>query len=125
MTPVVYTCEKCFQPFERAPKPGGFRFCSHHCANQHAYKVGRGELLPFAEIGARIGYMAKRLEVTPRTIREALIRHSLFRLWYSRRYKKCASPMVGPSSATIASNVTTSPSAESVPLLAGPTNCGD
>lgn len=85
---VTYTCEKCFQSFQRASKPGGYRFCSHHCANQHAFKLGREELLPFVEIGARVGYMAKRLEVTPRTLREALIRHNLFRLWYSRRYKK-------------------------------------
>lgn len=85
---MIFTCEKCFKTFERASKPGGYRFCGHSCANQHAYKLGRGELLPFVEIGARIGYMAKRLEVTPRTLREALIRHNLFRLWYSRRYKK-------------------------------------
>ncbi len=90
MKPVIYTCEKCYQPFEREPKPGGYRFCSHHCANQHALKLGRGELLQFAEIGAKMGYMAKRLCVNRRTVRHALIKHGLFNLWSSRRYKKCA-----------------------------------
>lgn len=124
MNRVVYTCEKCFKPFERASKPGGYRFCSHHCANQHAFKIGRGELLPYAEIGAKVGYIAKRLEVNPRTVREALIRHGLRGLWASRRYKKCASLMAGSTSATTASSVTTSPSAESAALMAGGTNCG-
>ena len=102
-TLVTYSCEKCFKPFRRPTKPGGYRFCSHRCANQHAFKLGRDELLPFAEIGARVGYMAKRLEVTPRTLREALVRHGLQRLWYSRRYKKCATTShagVGTGSAT-------------------------
>lgn len=89
-TLVTYICEKCFKPFVRATKPGGYRFCGHNCANQHALKLGREELLPFAEIGARAGYMAKRLEVSARTVRNALIKHELFRLWSSRRYKKCA-----------------------------------
>lgn len=121
---VTYTCEKCFTAFERESKPAGYRFCSHRCANQHALKLGREELLPFAEIGARCGYMAKRLEVSERTIRSALIKHELYRLWSSRRYKKCASPMDGRSSATIASGAVTSPLSGSVALMAGGTNCG-
>ena len=124
MNLVTYTCEKCFKPFTRASKPAGYRFCSHHCANQHAYKLGRDELLPFAEIGARVGYMAKRLEVSPRTIRMALIKHDLRHLWSSRRYKKCASRKAGPTSVTTASSAATSPSAESVALTAGGTSCG-
>lgn len=121
---VVYTCEKCFAVFQRETKPGGYRFCSHQCANQHANKLGREELLPFAEIGARAGYMAKRLEVSARTIRNALIKHDLFRLWSSRRYKKCASPTAGNSSAITASSAAISPSLESVVLTAGGTSCG-
>jgi hypothetical protein len=124
MNPVTYTCEKCFQPFERASKPGGYRFCSHHCANQHAFKLGRGELLPYAEIGAKVGYIAKRLEVNPRTVREALFRHDLYRLWYSRRYKKCASLMDGSTSATTASNGATTPSAKSAVPMGGGMNYG-
>lgn len=102
-TLVAYTCEKCFAVFQRPTKPGGYRFCSHQCANQHAFKLGREELLPFAEIGARAGYMAKRLEVSQRTLRNALVKHDLFRLWSSRRYKKCAmtnNAGVGTGSAT-------------------------
>jgi hypothetical protein len=124
MNPVTYTCEKCFQPFERASKPGGYRFCSHHCANQHAFKLGRGELLPYAEIGAKVGYIAKRLEVNPRTVREALIRHGLRGLWASRRYKKCASLMDGSTSATTASNGATTPSAKSAVPMGGGMNYG-
>lgn len=124
MNPVTYTCEKCFQPFERASKPGGYRFCSHSCANQHAFKLGRGELLPYAEIGAKVGYIAKRLEVNPRTVREALIRHGLRGLWASRRYKKCASLMDGSTSATTASSEGTSPSAKSAVPMGGGMNYG-
>jgi hypothetical protein len=105
---VTYTCEKCHEAFERAEKKGGYRFCSQKCANQHALKLGREELLPFAEIGALNGYMAKRLEVSRCTVRRALIEHDLYRLWASRRYLKCASPTVGPTSAITASSETTS-----------------
>lgn len=122
---VTYTCERCFEAFERERKKGGYRFCSQSCANHHALKLGREELLPFAEIGALNSYMAKRLEVSRCTVRRALMEHGLYKLWASRRYRKCASPMAGNSSATTASNVTTTPSAASVALTAGGTSCGD
>jgi hypothetical protein len=117
---MIYTCERCLEAFEREKKPGGYRFCSQKCANQHALKLGRDELLPFAEIGALNSYMASRLEVSRCTIRRALIMHGLHRLWASRRYRKCASPTVGSSSVSTASGVSASngPSAESVPLTA-------
>lgn len=125
MNLVTYTCEHCFQPFERPSKPGGYRFCSPDHANQYAYKLGRGELLPFAEIGARIAFMAKRLEVSERTVRDALKRHGLFKLWYSVRYNRCVSPKAGSTSAITASSATTSPSCESVALTAGGMSCGN
>lgn len=108
---MIYTCERCYEPFEREKK--GYRFCSQKCANQHALKLGRDELLPYAEIGALNAYMAKRLEVSRCTIRRALIEHDLYRLWASRRYRKCASPMVGPTLASTASATATTPSARS------------
>lgn len=116
---MIYTCERCHEAFEREKKPGGYRFCSQKCANQHAIKLGREELLPFAEIGALTKYIAKRLEVSRCTVRRALIEHGLYRLWASRRYLKCASPMAGPSSASTASGAVTSPSAESAVLTVG------
>lgn len=124
MIVVTYTCEHCFQPFERPSKPGGFRFCSPDHANQHAYKLGRGELQQYADIGARIAHIAKRLQVSEHTVRDALKRHGLFRLWYSVRYNRCASPTAGNTSATTASATVNSPSAASVALMAGGTNCG-
>lgn len=124
MNLVTYTCERCFEPFERGPKKGGYRFCSQNCANQHALKLGRDELLPFAEIGALNGYMAKRLEVSRCTIRRALIEHGLYKLWASHRYLKCASLKAGNTSATTASSLAISPFAESVALMAGGTSCG-
>lgn len=121
---VTYTCEKCLEAFERAHKRGGYRFCSQKCANQHALKLGREELLPFAEIGALNAYMAKRLEVSRCTIRRALMQHGLYQLWTSHRYLKCASPTAGSTSAPTASSATTTPSAASASLMAGDTNCG-
>jgi hypothetical protein len=87
---VTYTCEHCFHPFERASKPGGYRFCCPDHANQHMFKLGRGELLPYAEIGARVAHIAKRLQVSERTVRDALRRHGLYQLWYSVRYNRAA-----------------------------------
>lgn len=124
MTFVTYTCERCDDPFDRAPKKGGYRFCSQTCANHHALKLGREELLPFAEIGALNGYIAKRLEVSRWTVRSALIKHGLYRLWYSHRYRECAFRKAGRTSVTTASSVTTSPSAESVAPTVGGTSCG-
>lgn len=121
---VTYSCEKCFEPFERAAKKGGYRFCSQKCANQHALKLGREELLPLAEIGALNSHMAKVLEVSRCTVRRALMEHGLYKLWASRRYVKCASPTDGTTSATTASNATTSPSSASAALTAGGTSCG-
>lgn len=121
---VTYTCERCYEAFDREKKPGGYRFCSQHCANQHAIKLGRDELLPYAEIGALNHYMAKRLEVSPCTVRRALIAHGLYRLWASRRYLKCASPTGGPTSVTTASDPAISRSAESAAAMAGDMNCG-
>lgn len=91
MNLVTYTCEHCFQPFERPSRPGGYRFCSPDHANQHMYKLGRGELLQYAEIGARVAHIAKVLQVSERTVRDALKRHGLFKLWYSVRYNRRAS----------------------------------
>lgn len=122
---VTYTCERCFEPFERAPKKGGYRFCSQKCANHHALKLGREELLPFAEIGALNAYMAKRLEVSRCTVRRALMEHGLYKLWASRRYRKCASLMDGSTSAITASAMVSTPSAGSVGLRAGGTSCGN
>jgi hypothetical protein len=110
---MIYTCERCHIVFEHEKKPGGYRFCSQKCANQHAIKLGREELVPWAEIGARMGYMAKRLEVSPCTLRRALITHGLYRLWASRRYRKCSSP-VGSDSATTPIEMVISQSATSV-----------
>ena len=121
---VTYSCERCHEPFDREKKPGGYRFCGQKCANQHAVKLGREELLPYAEIGALNHYMAKRLEVSPCTIRRALMAHGLYRLWTSRRYRKCASQTVGSTSVTTASVEMISPSAESAAQMAIGTNCG-
>lgn len=110
---VTYTCERCHLAFEHEKKPGGYRFCSQKCANQHALKLSRDELVPYAEIGALTGYMAKRLEVSRCTIRRALVEHGLYRLWYSRRFKKCASPTDGPTLATTASEAASTPSSRS------------
>lgn len=121
---LTYTCERCYEPFDREKKPGGYRFCSQKCANQHALKLGRDELLPYAEIGALNGYMAKRLEVSRCTVRRALIEHGLYHLWASRRYRKCASPMVGPTSVITASVATISRSAESAAQMVTDTNYG-
>lgn len=121
---VIYTCERCHKAFEHDKKPGGYRFCSQTCANQHAVKLGREELLPYAEMGALNHYMARRLEVSPCTVRRALIAHGLYRLWTSRRYFKCASQTVGPTSASTASSVTISPSAESAVQMVTGTSCG-
>lgn len=121
---MIYTCEKCFEAFEREKKLGGYRFCSQTCANKHALKLGREELLPLAEIGALNHYMAKRLEVSRSTVRRALIEHGLYQLWASRRYRKCAPTMVGPTLATIASDAAITPSSRSEALTAGDTNCG-
>lgn len=111
---MIYTCERCHIVFEHEKKPGGYRFCSQKCANQHAIKLGREELLPFAEIGALNQYMAKRLEVSPCTIRRALLTHGLYRLWASRRYRKCSSQTVGSDSATTLGETVTGPSVASV-----------
>lgn len=97
---MIYTCERCDEAFEREKKPGGYRFCSQKCANQHAIKLGREELVLYVEIGALNAYMAKRLEVSRCTVRRALIEHGLYRLWASRRYRKCSSQTVGSESAT-------------------------
>jgi hypothetical protein len=127
---MIYTCERCHIVFEHEKKPGGYRFCGQKCANQHALKLGREELVPWAELGARMGYMAKRLEVSPCTLRRALIAHGLYRLWASRRYLKCASPTVGNQSKTMdaetstASAMVISPSSELVALMATGTSCG-
>lgn len=107
---VVYTCERCHKAFEHEKKPGGYRFCSQTCANQHAVKLGREELLPYAEMGALNHYMARRLEVSPCTVRRALIAHGLYRLWTSRRYQKCASQTVGSDSMTTPAATVTGPS---------------
>lgn len=96
---MIYTCERCKHSFERPAKRKGYRYCSQKCANQHALKLGREELVPWAEIGARMGYMAKRLEVSPCTLRRALIAHGLYRLWASRRYLKCGPKTAGSDSA--------------------------
>lgn len=127
---MIYTCQRCHIAFEHEKKPGGYRFCTQKCANQHALKLGREELVPWAELGARMGYMAKRLEVSPCTLRRALIAHGLYRLWASRRYLKCVSPTVGNQSKTrdaaisTASAAVISPSPELAVLLAGVTNYG-
>jgi hypothetical protein len=121
---MFYTCERCHEVFEHDKKPGGYRFCSQKCANQHAIKLGREELVPWAEIGARMGYMAKRLEVSPCTLRRALITHGLYKLWASRRYRKCASQTDGPSSASTAFAVGTTPSSGSEAPMATGTSFG-
>lgn len=105
---VTYTCERCDTVFERGKKRGGYRFCSQNCANHHALKLGRDELLPFAEIGALTKYMAKRLEVSRCTIRRALIQHGLYQLWYSHRYRECAFRKAGKRSTPTASSEATS-----------------
>lgn len=121
---MIYTCERCHIAFEHEKKPGGYRFCSQKCANQHAIKLGRDELVPWAEIGARMGYMAKRLEVSPCTLRRALITHGLYKLWASRRYRKCASPTAGSTSAVTASNAVNTQSARLEAPMVGSTSYG-
>lgn len=110
---MIYTCERCHIAFEHEKKPGGYRFCSQKCANQHAIKLARDELLPYAEIGALNQYMARRLEVSRCTVRRALIEHGLYRLWASRRYLKCASQTAGNDSVATPSETAISQSAVS------------
>lgn len=127
---MIYTCERCGKAFEREKKRGGYLFCSQKCANCHVLKLGREELLVYAELGALNQYIAKRLGVSRCTIRRALVKHDLYRLWSSRRYKKCVSPKAGQKLETravltfTASAEAISLSAASAPQMAGDTSCG-
>lgn len=119
----TYTCERCQSTFEREGKKP-YRFCSQLCSNHHAIKLTAKQLQPYAEKGLRSGYIAAQLKVSSTTLRRAMLEHGLYRLWASRRYLKCASPMVGSTSATTALSAAISPSAGLAAPQVGVTNCG-
>lgn len=121
---MIYTCQRCTQSFARPSKKAGYRFCSQRCANLRQIKLTAKKLQPYAEKGLRASYIAAQLNVSNSTLHRALIELGLHRLWALRRFKKCASPMVGPSSANTASAMVISPSVESVALTVVGMNCG-
>lgn len=124
---VEYTCEyePCGATFQRRSEgKKKYRFCSERCGNLARRKVTAEMLLPYADRGACSYQIAKGLKINNSAVLPALRRFGLYRLWTSRRYKKCAPPSVGPSSATTASGAQTSPSARSEALMAGDMSYG-
>jgi endogenous inhibitor of DNA gyrase (YacG/DUF329 family) len=87
---MIYTCERCGEAFERLKKRGGYFFCSQKCANQHAIKLTRELIEPFALQGSTITFTKTQLKVDKATVRRALLQFGLFRTWSQQRYKKCA-----------------------------------
>jgi hypothetical protein len=122
---MIYTCQRCTQQFERPAKKKGYRYCSQKCANLRQIKLTEKRLRPYAEKGLRATYIATQLKVCNSTLHRAMVDLGLHRLWASRRFKKCASPMAGPSSVSIASATATSPLPESVAQMAAGTNYGN
>jgi hypothetical protein len=115
---MIYTCQRCSVEFKRAKKKKGYRYCSQKCANLRKIKLTLRQLKPYAEKGLRATYIATQLKVSSGALHRAMVHHGLHRLWATRRYKKCASPMVGSSSASTASVMAITPSAESAPRTA-------
>lgn len=119
----AYTCERCHKTFER--KAGHkYQFCSQSCASQRERKIGKADLAEAIKSGGTAQSLAKRFGVGVIALRETLRAYGLYQTWSKNRYRKCASPMAGSTSATTASGAGTSPSAESVALMAGGTSCG-
>lgn len=115
---MIYTCQRCSITFERAKKKKGYRYCSQKCANLRKIKLTLRQLKPYAEKGLRATYIAMQLKVSSGALHRAMVYYGLHRLWATRRYKKCVSLTVGSSSASIASAMAITPSAESEPLTA-------
>lgn len=105
---MIYTCQRCTKEFERQKKKAGYRFCSQKCANRRPIKLTAATLQPFVERGERAKEIAYSLAVTKATVRRAMVELGLQTIWASRRFKKCASPTVGSSSASTASSEATS-----------------
>lgn len=121
---MIYTCQRCSTVFDRPTKKKGFRYCSQRCANAHQIKITLRQLRPYAEKGLRAGYIATQLKVSLATLHRAMVHYGLHRLWSTRRYKKCASPTVGSTSASTAFVEMTTPLSASGAPTVGVTNCG-
>lgn len=123
MTTLTFTCERCGCVFER--KAGHkYQYCSQSCASQRGRKIGKADLAEAIKGGGTAQSLAKRFGVGVIALREALRAYGLYQTWSKSRYRKCASPMAGSTSATTASGGATSRSAESVSLTVGGTSCG-
>lgn len=91
-----YTCEHCGEKFRRRVEgKRTYRFCSHHCGNLARRKVTAEILQPLASSGARNYQIAAALKIHKTAVLPALKRFGLYRIWCERRYKKCASQIVG------------------------------
>lgn len=97
-------CEHCGLPSSR-------RFCSHLCWGQSQRQTISIEVLaPYIAAGTKLTTVARELKVTRGFVHDVLVRQGLYKAWAKRRYKKCASPTVGSTSATTAFAVVTTPS---------------
>ena len=82
-------CERCATEFFPADQKKGHRYCSRYCSNVRQVKLTPQNLRPFAELGARIKVIAHKLGVAYASVRRALTRYGLYRLWQLNRFKKC------------------------------------
>lgn len=125
LTMVDYNCERCGAKFKRRSEgKRKYRFCSQHCGNLARRKVTAEMLRQYADGGARGYQIATALKISISAVLPALRRFGLYRLWATRRYKKCASQMVGPLSASTAFAAVTTPSARSEAQTVGDTSFG-
>lgn len=87
----VHICQRCGTKFERRTNGNEYKFCSHACASSspRKYSVEVLEMLAVQglttkEIGERLGFKDPM-----NSVRKALRKHDLHRVWSLARYKKC------------------------------------
>lgn len=122
---MILTCANCPKQVRRRPSIAGDSvFCSPACKSAALRKVKPDELREAALAGKTITAMSEEFQVNVATIRKWLAIDGLLGEWTRRRYKKCASQKVGPTSVTTASSEPSTPSSRSVALMAGGTSYG-
>lgn len=113
-----HMCENCGEP-------SADQFCSPKCWGYAQRRIIDASLLaPYVDLGTPLLRMSAALKLNRGLLRAALIRNGQFRVWAQRRYKKCAFQKAGPTSASTAFVVATTPSARSEAGTVGSTSCG-
>jgi hypothetical protein len=84
-----HVCKRCSVEFHREKNGNKYDYCSKSCAFKERLTYQPARLEELARAGTKAGDIAAELDLRRSSVKLALVRHDLHRVWQLARFKKC------------------------------------